>query len=408
MFDVIIIGGGIAGLNASLKLSKNNRILLLDNRSYLGGRIITHKKPVYEIGGARFNTSHKRLIKFVKKYDLPTYKLNKTIDFVDNKTKILKKNVNRDIDSFFKEIIQKSNMLSKEKLITMTFKDLCLLYKSKSIVTKIISFFGYRSEFDSLNAYDALRCIKGDFNGNKFYYVIQGGLSRLCEKIGADIKSNGGKIKLKTYITDVTKINNSFTVKDRTGHTWTGHKIIFAVKPHQLKQFPVLKSIHPYIQNINRVPLIRIYAKYNVGKNGVWFKGMNRTTTNSFLRHIIPMNESTGLIMISYTDDKDTQVYFNNNKLLDTDTLNDKIHKEVCRLFPDKSIPKPTYFKCHLWTEGVHFWRKGSDSKKIYKKILNPEKNIFICGEGFSLNQAWIEGALDTSDRVVDFINKSG
>jgi len=176
MFDVIIIGGGIAGLNASLKLSKNNRILLLDNRSYLGGRIITHKKPVYEIGGARFNTSHKRLIKFVKKYDLPTYKLNKTIDFVDNKTKILKKNVNRDIDSFFKEIIQKSNMLSKEKLITMTFKDLCLLYKSKSIVTKIISFFGYRSEFDSLNAYDALRCIKGDFNGNKFYYVIQGGL----------------------------------------------------------------------------------------------------------------------------------------------------------------------------------------------------------------------------------------
>ena len=120
------------------------------------------------------------------------------------------------------------------------------------------------------------------------------------------------------------------------------------------------------------------------------------------------MNESTGLIMISYTDDKDTQVYFKNNKLLDTTTINDKIHKEVCRLFPDKSIPKPTYFKCHLWTEGVHFWRKGSDSQKIFKKILNPEKNIFICGEGFSLNQAWIEGALDTSDRVVDFINKSG
>ena len=118
------------------------------------------------------------------------------------------------------------------------------------------------------------------------------------------------------------------------------------------------------------------------------------------------MNESTGLIMISYTDDKDTQVYFKNNKLLDTTTINDKIHKEVCRLFPDKSIPKPTYFKCHLWTEGVHFWRKGSDSQKIFKKILNPEKNIFICGEGFSLNQAWIEGALDTSDRVVSVINK--
>ena len=44
MFDVIIIGGGMAGLNAALKLSKKNKILLLDNRNYLGGRIITNKK----------------------------------------------------------------------------------------------------------------------------------------------------------------------------------------------------------------------------------------------------------------------------------------------------------------------------------------------------------------------------
>ena len=405
MIDIIIIGAGISGLNCALKLSKNNNILLLDNRSYLGGRIITNKKPVYEIGGARFNTSHKRLVKLIKKYDLPTYKLNKNIDFVDNKTKIIKKNVNNDIETFFQEIIHKSRTMSKEKLITMTFKELCLLYKSRVDVNKIIAFFGYRSEFDSLNAYDALRCIKGDFNGNKFYYVIKGGLSRLCEKIGDDIRHNGGKIKLKTHITDVTESSNSFTVKDRTGHTWIGKKIIFAIKPYQLKQFSILKSIHHYIRNINRVPLIRIYAKYNVGKNGVWLRGMIRTTTNSFLRHIIPMNEHTGLIMISYTDDKDTQVYFKNNKLLDTDVIKNKIHKEVCELFPDKSIPKPTYFKCHLWTEGVHFWKKGSDSKKIFKKILNPKSNIFICGEGFSLNQAWIEGALDTSERVLDLIN---
>ena len=407
MFDVIIVGGGIAGLSASLQLSKNNNILLLDNRNYLGGRIITNKKPVYEIGAARFNNSHKRLIKLIKKYRLSTYKLNKSIDFVDNKTKIKKKNVNHDINLFFKEIIQQSKLLTKKTLITTTFKELCLLYKSKRDVNRTIDFFGYRSEFDSLNAYDALRCIKEDFNGNKYYYVIMGGLSQLCTKIAHDITKNGGKIKLKTYITDVTEINKSFTVSDTMGNTWVGRKIIFAVKPHQLKQFNILKPIHNYIHNINNIPLIRIYAKYYVGKSGVWFKGMNRTTTNSFLRHIIPINEHTGLIMISYTDDKDTRVYLKNNKLLDIDVIRNKIHNEVCALFPDKNIPMPTYFKCHLWTEGVHFWKKGSDSTKIFKKILNPKKNIFICGEGFSLNQAWIEGALDTSDKVVNLINKS-
>jgi len=405
MFDVIIIGGGIAGLNCALTLSKNNRVLLLDNRNYLGGRIITNKKPVYEIGGARFNNSHKRLIKLVKKYDLQTYKLNKNIDFVDNKSKILRRNVNCDIESFFKEIILKSTSLSKDKLVAMTFKDLCLIYKSRKIVNEIISFFGYNSEFDSLNAYDALRCIKGDFNGNKFYYVIKGGLSQLCEKMASDIIANGSKIKVGTYVTEVNKIKNSFIVSDSTARKWLGLKIVFAVKPHQLKSFSILKSVHHYLQNINRIPLIRIYAKYNVGKNGVWFKGMNRTTTNSFLRHIIPMDETTGLIMISYVDDKDTRVYLKNNQLLDTAVIKNKIHQEVCALFPQKSIPKPTYFKCHLWTEGVHFWKKNADSKKIFKKILHPAKNIFICGEGFSLNQAWIEGALDTSDKVVDLIN---
>jgi len=406
MYDAIIIGGGIAGLNCALQLSKNNNILLLDNRTYLGGRIRTNKKPVYEIGGARFNDSHKRLIKLINNYALQTYKLNKNIDFADKKTKKIKHNVNNDIESFFKEIIQKSQGLSKKKLMTMTFKELCLLYKSTIIVNKIIAFFGYSSEFNSLNAYDALRCIKGDFNGNKFYYIIQGGLSILCNKMSDDIRNNGGKIKLKTIVNKVEELNENFLVSDTMGRKWIGQKIIFTVKPHQLKTFPIIKSVHSYIHSVNRIPLIRIYAKYNTGKNGVWFKGMHRTTTDSFLRHIIPINEATGLIMISYTDDKDTKVYFKNNKLLATSVIKAKIHKEVCALFPNKSIPKPTYFKCHLWTEGVHFWKKNADSKKIFKKILQPRKNIFICGEGFSLNQAWIEGALDTSDRVIELINK--
>lgn len=37
IFDIIVIGGGIAGINTALKLSNNKSVLLLDERRYWGG-----------------------------------------------------------------------------------------------------------------------------------------------------------------------------------------------------------------------------------------------------------------------------------------------------------------------------------------------------------------------------------
>jgi len=51
---------------------------------------------------------------------------------------------------------------------------------------------------------------------------------------------------------------------------------------------------------------------------------------------------------------------------------------------------------------GSYTWKKNYDSEIISKYIINPINNIYICGETYSLfNQAWIEGALETSDKVV-------
>ena len=40
--------------------------------------------------------------------------------------------------------------------------------------------------------------------------------------------------------------------------------------------------------------------------------------------------------------------------------------------------------------------------------MLKPVKNkeIYICGEAYSLHQAWIEGSLQTADEVFKMINK--
>jgi hypothetical protein len=56
----------------------------------------------------------------------------------------------------------------------------------------------------------------------------------------------------------------------------------------------------------------------------------------------------------------------------------------------------------YYWPNGCTFWKKGADSSKISKKLFKPFKseNLFIIGESVSLNQAWIEGSLDTSKKL--------
>ena len=79
-------------------------------------------------------------------------------------------------------------------------------------------------------------------------------------------------------------------------------------------------------------------------------------------------------------------------------------NEELKILFPNKNIPMPIYFKTHYWTVGAHHWKPGYNSNYISKKILNPLKNIYICGESFSQKQAWIEGGLETANEVAKII----
>ena len=37
-------------------------------------------------------------------------------------------------------------------------------------------------------------------------------------------------------------------------------------------------------------------------------------------------------------------------------------------------------------------------------EALGQHKNLYICGENYSSHQAWVEGALETSDMVLDKI----
>jgi flavin-dependent amine oxidoreductase len=76
-----------------------------------------------------------------------------------------------------------------------------------------------------------------------------------------------------------------------------------------------------------------------------------------------------------------------------TDTLPDPI----LVLLKDWSTP-PYYVGWHSWNMGVPQWKVA---EKLVQPFLNNAR-IYICGEAFSTEQGWIEGALKSAERVLE------
>lgn len=407
VYDVVIVGGGIAGINTAMKISKTKRVLLLDERKYWGGRISTKYQPRYEVGAARFSNKHKILNKLINKFKLTKVSIPKHVDYIqDDKDNIeFISDVHKSLDDYFKNLVAKSTTHTKSKLQSMTLYEFMNLYNDEETSQHIVDMFGYYSEIKMMSAYDALNTFKEDFV-NVQYYTLREGLTHLCNEMIQEAKDNGCVCKYGNFVTDVKQIGEAFEVSTKNS-LYKGLNVVFAVKGEQLKQFDILKSIHEHSNCLHNSELLRIYAKYPLRQNGAWFNNLRRTTTNSFLRQIIPINYEDGLIMVSYTDGKDVESFkVKKDKLMKETKIKDKIHKELNRLFGGV-VPQPTYFKVHYWSVGAHHWKPDCDSSRVSSLVLNPSKNLYICGEAFSHKQAWIEGALETSEMIIGKINSS-
>jgi monoamine oxidase len=112
--------------------------------------------------------------------------------------------------------------------------------------------------------------------------------------------------------------------------------------------------------------------------------------------------------MISYTDGKDTEVWMNLAKGTEPseETLGFLLTQECRKLFPNKHIPYPIFLKSHPWESGCTYWLPGLyDPQVKSKESLQPFgkefSQIHVCGESFSLRQAWMEGALENTQALL-------
>jgi hypothetical protein len=329
-----------------------------------------------------------------------------------------------------------------KRLRNMSFISYAKTVLNSAEIDFIKSSFGYYSELVIMNAYDAIYLMEKHLSPIHPFYNLNGGLSQIIENLEKKIMNktlykNAHIIKGQgvSSIGFSTK-ENEFIVRCGGGGvgslSYTTKKCICALPKNILEKLTIFNPIQGLMDKVQCAPLCRIYSKFPLHENNKkgkgdrepssitteelnltpegadlnlpWFVGLTKLTTNNNLRMIIPIDESEGIIMSSYTDNKYARFW---KELFDKEG-EQGLNRELVKLLKQSTgldVDMPLKTHIFYWPCGVGYWGVGSNSEMVSKEILHPfhDLDLFICGENYSWrNQQWIEGALDTSNFVLE------
>ena len=423
----IIIGSGISGLNIADKLQskfkyKINQVSIYDKNDYVGGRVktINEKNDIFEAGAARFTKHNKNLYKLIKRFNLQDKLINipSGWNVKTNKSYNIKKEL-QDIDKLLEKLINLSKKKSKKYLQNITLADFCKEELGREYLDFLHDNHPYYSEINVLNCYQAVKIFSDDLSEKQTFHILYGGLSQITDNLAKSFKKKGGKIHLN-YMLEKIEYDNStnlFTIYfDNLGNKVQEkcERLICAMDSNALKKIDFLKNNIKELNSVKTQPLLRLYQKFPTKNKKSWFSDIGKVVTafnENKLKFFIPMNAETGLVMTSYTDGKYSDFWY---KHIIEGTVEDELMKQTRKLFKDIKhikIPEPIYTRIYYWKNGASYWKKGVDANKIFHKMIKPlNKELYICGDSYSLRQAWQEGALETSNlvynKIINYLEK--
>lgn len=182
---------------------------------------------------------------------------------------------------------------------------------------------------------------------------------------------------------------------------WRCKRVVIATAIPTIRALlPSLSSVYSQIQG---QPFMRAYAKVDEESSAKLKKVVPRyTVVPGPLQKLIPIDAKKGIYMIAYNDNKNAQwvhAHLHDKELIE------HVMEQSLNL-PSQSIEIESTAG-YFWPVGTHFYlplRGFSTRQEFVHTAQRPYPNVWVVGEAVSMNQGWVEGALQSVDEVISEI----
>lgn len=387
IYDYIIVGGGISGLYSYYKLKSNKKykILILEKENRIGGRIgsdIFYKTNVLIGAGVGRKRRDKKLLNLLKELKIPVNFYTSKINSIGFKR----------IDIM--KIIKQLKLKYEKNPIHISFKKFAISNLGIKKYHQFVLSTGYT---DYVN--DDIENVLYNYNmkdnvGNWRAFLVpwEKLLNKLVKQIGSkNIKKNEKVISIK-------KKENYFLIHTEN-KLFKTKKIIIASTINTVRK--LLKN--PIYNQIKSQPFLRIYGKFDKKSSALINEKLHTfTVVKGPLQKLIPMSKKNGVYMIAYNDNKYSLLL--QSRLKNNLKNRNYFSKLVQKALEIKYSLLLLDMKIYNWNEGTHFFKPLNKKYKTISELIEkaqfPEKGIYVVGEMVSKNQGWVEGAIESVDKV--------
>jgi hypothetical protein len=396
MYDVIIVGAGIAGLYTAYKIlkedkDKNKRVLVLERETSIGGR--ADNVPFYGsmiATGAGIGRKKKDnlLLKLMREMGMPIREFE--AGFTHSQEL-----VGCNVKSIFNELKKRHY----EEVRGKTFKQFAEPILGFHAYKLFVTCSGY-SDYENEDAYDVLHYYGFEDNFSKFI-GFSVSWHELIEKLSDFI---GKENILKGC--DIVKIgrkDDGYVLTDGSQRQYFTEKVVLATTVDSVKR---LMKMDIY-KHIHGQSFIRIYGKFSKDSIEPMREALGgEMVVPGPIYKIIPINVEDGVYMIVYSDNKGADYC----KRYSENTVENR--EKLCRML-EKGIGMPMgalkllAIKSFYWKIGTHYYSplpsEFANRRQFIKAAQHPIDNVHVVGEMVSLHQGWVEGALESVESVIHF-----